>query len=159
MSGESPDHPGVHFPPPLLFVVPLGIGWQCNKWLPLALLPELWRAGQVMAGWGLIVVAGLLAGWAMVTFALRRTAIFPNRPATALVTWGPFRYSRNPMYIAMSVLYIGVSMLINTAWALFFLPGVWAALYYLVIRREERYLTSAFGAEYDAYRARVRRWV
>jgi len=85
--------------------------------------------------------------------------MIPNRPATRLVTWGPYRLSRNPMYLALSILYLGVSILVNTSWPVFFLPVALASLYLLVIRREERYLSAAFGREYELYRSTVRRWL
>jgi protein-S-isoprenylcysteine O-methyltransferase Ste14 len=75
------------------------------------------------------------------------------------VTGGPYRRTRNPMYVAMTLLYLGASLLMNGLWPLLALPVVLAALTFAVIRREERYLSSAFGAEYDAYRRRVRRWL
>ena len=152
-------HPGVHFPPPLIFLLGIGGGLLCNKWWPLPLLPPQWRAVEVVGGWASIAFWAAIAAWSMVLFARQGTAIYPNSPATKLVTWGPYRFSRNPMYVAFSVLYFGLSMMVSTAWPLLFQPIVWVLLYFFVIRREERYLASAFGAEYEAYRARVRRWL
>ena len=154
-----PPHPGVHFPPPLLFVLGLGVGWLLHRAWPLLLLPAGYRAAGLVLGWtGVLLWAGLTA-WAMATFRRARTAIFPNRPATGVVREGPYRFTRNPMYLAMVLLYVGVSLLMNSGWALLLLPLVLALLYVSVIRREERYLAAAFGAEYEAYRARVRRWL
>ena len=159
MREESPSHPGVHFPPPLLYVIALGVGLLCHKWLPLYLTPPRLRVVGVLVGWLLIASWAALSAWAMVTFSRERTPIFPNRPARTLVTWGPYRLSRNPMYLALSALYLGVSILANTIWPVLFLPAVWPLLYFLVIRREERYLATAFGDEYESYRTRVRRWL
>ena len=154
-----PPHPGVRFPPPLLFVLGLGAGWLLHRARPLLLLPADFRAVGVVLGWtGILLWAGL-TGWAMATFRRARTAIFPNRPATGVVREGPYRFTRNPMYLALVLLYVGVSLLMNSGWALLLLPLVLALLYVSVIRREERYLTAAFGAEYEAYRTRVRRWL
>lgn len=156
---ESPGHPGVHFPPPLLYTVGLGAGVLLHGWIPLHLVPSRWRVVGVLMGWLLIGFWAGLSGWAMVTFLQQRTSIFPNRPARLLVTWGPYGFSRNPMYLALSALHVGVSILLNTAWPLLFLPAVWASLYVLVIHREERYLAAAFGGQYESYCGRVRRWL
>ena len=156
---ESPRHPGVRFPPPLLFVLPLGAGILLHQWLPLHLVAAGWRVVAVLVGWLLIGISAALSGWAMITFLRRRTPIRPYRPATSLVTWGPYRFSRNPMYVSLSALYLGVSILVNTIWPVFFFPVVIASLYFLVIRREERYLSSAFGSEYSSYCDSVRRWL
>jgi protein-S-isoprenylcysteine O-methyltransferase Ste14 len=76
-----------------------------------------------------------------------------------IVATGPYRFSRNPMYVAMSAVYVGLSLLMGVVWPLVLLPIVLLSLSALVIRREERYLGDAFGEEYGAYRARVRRWL
>lgn len=155
----SPRHPGVHFPPPFLFVFPLGAGILLHQWLPLPLMAMRWKVVGVLAGWMLIGVWAGLSAWAVALFLRQRTSMIPNRPATRLVTWGPYRFSRNPMYLALSLLHVGVSILVNTMWPLFFLPVALGSLVYLVIHREERYLSATFGAEYKLYRARVRRWL
>jgi protein-S-isoprenylcysteine O-methyltransferase Ste14 len=110
---------------------------------------------------GFVVVAGgvLFAGWGILTFRRRSTAIIPFHPATTIVMTGPYRLTRNPMYIGMSVQYSGVALLLDTWWAFALLPVVVAIIDRQVIAREERYLSSAFGAEYDSYRSRVRRWI
>ena len=76
-----------------------------------------------------------------------------------MVTGGPFRYSRNPIYVSDWLVYIGVTLLIQTAWPLFFVPVVWALMRYAVIAHEEMHLEAKFGAEYRAYKSRVRRWI
>jgi protein-S-isoprenylcysteine O-methyltransferase Ste14 len=150
---------GVHFPPPFLFVGGLVVGW---------LLDRYWRALPLAAGGsatldavGLVVcVAGFaLAAWGMLTFHGADTAIIPNRPASRLVASGPYRFTRNPMYIGLTIAYVGGAALVNSLWPLVLLPLVLVLLVLLVIRREEAYLADSFGAEYDAYRARVRRWI
>jgi protein-S-isoprenylcysteine O-methyltransferase Ste14 len=76
-----------------------------------------------------------------------------------LVTSGPYRFSRNPMYVGLSALYLGLALLFNVAWPLALFPVVVMALFRLVIRREERYLAEAFGETYALYAQRVRRWL
>jgi protein-S-isoprenylcysteine O-methyltransferase Ste14 len=95
----------------------------------------------------------------MITFKRARTAIIPNRSASAIVTTGPYRFTRNPMYAGLTLAYVGGALLIGTAWTLLLLPVVIAVLYRRVIRREEAYLDAAFPDVYAAYRGRVRRWL
>lgn len=156
---EPLPHPGVRFPPPLLFVVGGLAGWALGRAWPVPLVVS--PADRLLAVVGLVlVVAGVVLGvWAVLTFRRARTAIVPSRPATGVVEAGPYRFSRNPMYVALSVAYLGVTLVLNSVWPLALLPVVLGALFVLVVRREERYLASAFGEGYAAYRRRVRRWL
>lgn len=160
LAHRAPPHPGVRFPPPALFVAGFLAGLALDRWLvPLPLLPAdaaPWLA--VAAGLAMAAALAMIA-WAMATFAVARTAIIPNRPATRLVQSGPYRLSRNPMYVALCLLYGSLAALLNVAWPVMLWPAVVAALYWFVIRREERYLAGAFGTEYADYRRRVGRWL
>ena len=95
----------------------------------------------------------------MVTFGRARTAINPHHSASQLVTHGPYRFTRNPMYTGLTIAYLGGSALVDSAWPIIALPIVLLILVKTVISREEMYLADAFGAEYRGYVARVRRWV
>jgi len=88
-----------------------------------------------------------------------RTPVDPMKPTTALVTEGPFRYSRNPIYVALTLLYVGVALLINALWILLLVVPAVLVLRYGVIAREEAYLTRKFGDAYRQYTAQVRRWL
>jgi protein-S-isoprenylcysteine O-methyltransferase Ste14 len=81
------------------------------------------------------------------------------KPTTALVTEGPFRYSRNPIYVALTLLYVGVALLINALWILLLVVPAVLVLRYGVIAREEAYLTRKFGDAYRQYTTQVRRWL
>lgn len=159
MDEPAPAHPGVRYPPPLLFVFGLGAGWLLHRAYPLPLLGADARTAGVVLGWGGVLLWAVLTVSAVSSFRRARTAIIPNRPATMLVLGGPYRFTRNPMYLALVLLYLGVGLLINSIWTLLLLPLVLLILYVTVIRREERYLAAAFGASYDVYRAQVRRWI
>jgi protein-S-isoprenylcysteine O-methyltransferase Ste14 len=87
------------------------------------------------------------------------TPIRTDRPVPRLVTDGPFRYTRNPGYLGLTMLYAGIAVLRNALWAILLLPLVLYVIQRQVIGREERYLERTFGEEYLAYKARVRRWV
>lgn len=155
---EPLSSPGVHFPPPLLFVGGFLVGWLMHRWSPV-LLPGGRGPVSNSLGWILIALGLGIMIWAVVTFRRHRTAVIPNRPAAALVSAGPYARSRNPMYVGLSVAYVGLALLTGILWAIVLLPLVLTTLVALVVSREERYLADAFGAEYAAYRARVRRWL
>lgn len=95
----------------------------------------------------------------MLRFRDASTSIVPVRPSTALVTSGPYQLTRNPMYVGMAFLYAGLALLLGVIWALALLPAVLLAVDRIAIAREESYLEAKFGAEYRAYRDRVRRWL
>jgi len=151
--------PGVLVPPPLLFVAALGLAW----WLDRRIEFEIDGAGvggfQLVLG--IVAIAGGLglAYWGIGTFALAHTPILPVKPARLLVLTGPYRFTRNPMYLGLTAAYFGASLVSNMAWALVLLPLVLGLLSWLVIEREERHLLSTFGASYEQYRQRVRRWI
>ncbi|HEV3214141.1 MAG TPA: isoprenylcysteine carboxylmethyltransferase family protein [Vicinamibacterales bacterium] len=150
------DNPGVWFPPPLWYLLAVLVGVLLNRrWpLPVAESP-------------LTIVAGIcfVAGWMALAFAsigrFRRskTTIVPIRPAEALVLSGPYRYTRNPMYVSLALLTIACGLLLETWWPIVLLVPALALVQRFVILREERYLRRRFGAEYEAYARRVRRWL
>lgn len=156
---DSPlTSPGVRFPPPLLFVAGLAAAWLLER--RVRALPFV-ADGDLLTTPGAVLVAigvGVVA-WGMVTFRAARTAIIPMHGASRLVEHGPYRFTRNPMYTGLTLAYLGIAAMMNSAWPLLALPIVLALLVRLVIRREEAYLLDAFGEEYSAYRTRVRRWL
>ena len=105
-----------------------------------------------IAGLGLIVTG-------IVEFRHANTAVVPFSPTTAIVSSGPFRFTRNPLYLGFVLIYIGVSLAANTLWPLFLLPLAIFVLSGGVIKREERYLERKFGTVYTDYKTRVRRWI
>jgi protein-S-isoprenylcysteine O-methyltransferase Ste14 len=114
---------------------------------------------ESVLGWGLLVAGVLLAVSAAYLFRRAGTTPNPTKPTSALVIWGPYRLTRNPMYVGMAVLYFGGTLLLNDPWPLAFLPFVMALVQRRVIAREEAYLERTFGDEYRSYKARVRRWI
>jgi protein-S-isoprenylcysteine O-methyltransferase Ste14 len=159
MSNPSPAGPDVPYPPPLLFVAGIAAGWLLARAFPLPLVGLTARSAAALVGWLLVAIGTGLSIWGLATFRGAGTPIRPNRPASTLVTHGPFRLSRNPMYVGLCLVYLGVMLLMNSAWIVLFLPFVIATLYLTVIRHEERYLAVTFGIAYDEYRRRVRRWL
>lgn len=153
------NSPGVHYPPPLLFAIGFGLGWLLHRFYPMPLFPGGRNAGAWLSGWALIALALMLLITALLTFLRHRTGVYPNQPATAIVRSGLYRFSRNPMYVALTMLYLGLVLLTNLLWPLLLLPLVLVVLQKAVIRREERYLQEAFGAPYEQYCREVRRWL
>lgn len=156
---EPLQNPGVRLPPPFLFVGGFLAGLGLDGLLPLPLVPGGAVALGVFVGWCLVALGLLLLAWAMFTFLGAKTAIIPTQPASGIVEAGPYRFSRNPMYVGLGLLYVGLALWLNRLWPVLLLPVVYALLWSLVVAREERYLKGAFGETYAAYRARVRRWL
>jgi protein-S-isoprenylcysteine O-methyltransferase Ste14 len=123
---------------------------------PVSALP----LGLALAG-GLLGAAVFLAlnSSAITLFRRARTNVIPFRPTTAIVTSGPYRFTRNPMYVGMAALYAGFALAFGVIWALAILPAVLLFIDRYVIAREERYLERKFGEEYRGYKQRVRRWI
>jgi protein-S-isoprenylcysteine O-methyltransferase Ste14 len=156
---KSRDHAGVFVPPPLLYVIPLLLAVMLHSRRPWAI-----SDGYPMAlslGGLFVITLGIAIGLASVfSFRKANTTILPvGRPTTAIVQRGPYRFTRNPMYVAMALGYLGLSIWLNNLWALVLLPLVVAVIDLAVIRREERYLTAKFGRPYREYCAHVRRWL
>lgn len=146
----------VKIPPPLYFLFTFLLGVWLDRHVPLR-LGELgwWRP----AAGSLAAIAGALALWAMWEFRRATTPILPFKQARVLVTGGPFQFTRNPMYVAMAVLSLGVAVWLRMIWPVVFLPlAVWLVTV-LVIRGEEARMRESFGEEFRAYTRRVRRWV
>jgi protein-S-isoprenylcysteine O-methyltransferase Ste14 len=150
------DRPGVITLPPLIYAAFLVVGIYWRDVLPLSLGPGPLRKPIGVA----LVAAGILiAFWAMGTMTRARTTFNPFRPSSAIVSSGPFRFTRNPIYLGDLLIYAGVAMYFDSALALLLLPLVIVAMHFGVIVREERYLERKFGEEYRNYRQRVRRWL
>lgn len=157
MSEHTSDTVNPRAYPPALFLGGLLLGGVLHALRPVRL--PLPRRVRVAVG-GVASVGGvLLAGSALRAMQHAHTSVSLHQPTTALVTGGPYRYSRNPIYVAMALLYTGLALLGNALYPLLLLPLVLTALYQQVIRYEERYLLHRFGQSYADYRARVRRWL
>jgi len=150
------DNPGVITHPPFIYVTGLIAGALVNLGypLPLATGQGRWIAAGLLIALGAIIVVG-----GATIFRRAGTHIETHKPSTTVVTHGLYRYSRNPIYIGLTTLYLGLAFVANTWWALILLIPVILVMRWGVIAREERYLEAKFGAAYTAYKARVRRWL
>jgi protein-S-isoprenylcysteine O-methyltransferase Ste14 len=152
----SADNPGVVARPPLLygaaFVVVLVFRW----FWPMPIF------GQAVALWPGLVLVALGVGtaiWGRRTMQATGTNINPALPTTAIVTSGPFRFSRNPLYLALTLLYLGLTLAFNTWWGIVVLVPLLIIMHRGVVLREERYLEQKFGDSYRQYRSKVRRYL
>jgi protein-S-isoprenylcysteine O-methyltransferase Ste14 len=144
--------------PPLIYAGLFLVGYAVRRAVPL----RLWGdppPGARLVAWGLVAAGVLLAASAVVLFRRAGTTPNPTRPTTALVLHGPYRFTRNPMYLGLSLCYLGAALLVNSIWPLILFPALIVLVQGWVIALEEAYLERKFAAEYRAYRARVRRWL
>lgn len=150
------DQAGVRIPPPLIYIAGFVAGLVLEAAVSIAGLPlALAVAAGALGGASWLA----LDGWSMLLFRRARTSPAPMQPTTALVSSGPYRVTRNPMYLGMAFLYAGLALAFGVIWALALLPVVLLVVDRQVIAREERYLEAKFGDEYRSYEGRVRRWL
>ncbi|HVA55471.1 MAG TPA: isoprenylcysteine carboxylmethyltransferase family protein [Gammaproteobacteria bacterium] len=153
------DSTSIRFPPPFYYLIGLAVGWGIHWLYPIKLSkPErlliIYALGII---W--ILLGSLLAGWALLTFRQAGTSPNPTRATIALALQGPYTLSRNPMYLGVAMVCVGISLLSNMLWPLLSVPVVMVIMDRIVIREEERYLEAKFGDEYRQYKKRVRRWI
>ncbi len=142
--------------PPFIYLGFLAVGLAADFALPYPLLTN-----AVQFPLGAVVI---VAGFAIVAFAFARfraagTSVHVHQPTTAIITGGAYRSSRNPIYLAMTLLIAGIAVAVDGIWILAMLAPTLVVMHYGVIAREERYLETKFGDEYLSYKATVRRWV
>ena len=146
----------VLFPPPLVYIAGFGLGLLIELVVPSPHLPAWLRIIGASAGLALLV---LLDTNAMLRFRRRGTPVNPARPAEALVTDGPYRFTRNPMYLGMACAYAGLALATGALWSLAVLPLVILVVDRAIVPREEAHLATSIGEEYERYRRTVRRWL
>lgn len=150
------DNPGVVAPPPFIYAGALAAGLLANRRLRLRFLPRplVRTLGPLLLLLGFLVV---LSGFQEVRRA--GSSVDPYKPVTAIATGGPYRLTRNPMYLGFTLMYLGISALANALLPVLLLPGILQLMRRGVIEREERYLERKFGEEYRQYKESVRRWI
>ena len=153
------DSAGIFFPPPLLYAIPFAIGIFLHETVGHDRFPANLALPARIAGFGAVAAAMVLALIAEIHFVRARTSALPFRPTTAVVTGGPYRFTRNPMYVGLALLYIGLALIVGYAWPVACLPLAILSIDGFVIPREERYLEKKFGEPYQRYRQSVRRWI
>jgi protein-S-isoprenylcysteine O-methyltransferase Ste14 len=157
MNRPEPKALRIVAPPPALYIGALLLGIALHVVLPLRIFSAPYV--PLMLGALLVALSAAFARWAFWTMRQIGTTANPRKPSEALATSGPFRFSRNPIYVAMTGLYAGASFLANTVWPLLLLVPLLPLMDWGIIRREEQYLSAKFGGVYADYKARVRRWL
>ena len=156
MGAKEPLH--LIVPAPLYHVAILVAGILVHfLWETLRFFPEPWISHA--AGWPLIVPGLLVVNWAVQTMSAAGEDPRPEKPTNTIISTGPFVFSRNPIYLSYTLVYVGIALVVNTIWPILFLPAAIIGIHYGVIIREECYLEGLFSDEYLQYRARVRRWL
>lgn len=143
-------------PPPVIYLLFLAAAWGLHQLLPVQLPSNDWTH---YLGWGLIDAGLLLMLWAGLLMLWRKTTVNPYGKPRALLEEGPFRLSRNPIYLADSIIYCGIALLFASLWTWLLLPLLILCMQRAVIVHEERLLGELFGMDYENYRKRVRRWL
>ena len=150
------DNAGVIAPAPIIYGTAIAIGLVAEFAHPIAFLPRpvgLWLGAVTIAISIPIVVSAFRA------LARSRTAFDARKPTTRIVTDGAFRFSRNPTYVSLTLLHVGVALVLGSLWVLLMVVPAVVAVHWGIVLREERYLEAKFGEEYRSYAAKVRRWV
>jgi len=151
------DNPGAAIRPPIAWALAAIAGLALDWLYPLPFLPA-----DLPAGWlgGIVFLAGLaLLIWAATTFRRAGTQIPTTQPTTTIVAEGPYRFTRNPIYIGMFLGLIGLAVAFDSLWIIVLLVPFYLVVRYGVVAREEAYLERKFGDVYLAYKARVGRWL
>ena len=165
MPGDAPNHsaggpqddsPGVITIPPVIYLAFLALGIALDLLFPVALLPN---PVQYAVGFVIIAVSFVLLPFVLGRFRAAGTNLDVRKPTTAIISDGPYRFSRNPAYLSMSLLYLGIGIAADSIWILGLLLPTLVIMHYGVIAREERYLEAKFGEEYLRYKRSVRRWI
>jgi len=142
--------------PPIAICAPLVAGWLATLLRGDPVDLGGWR---VPLGWVLVLLVAGWNGWSLWLFARRRTGLLPGQATQAMIEVGPYRLSRNPLYVGLLALYLGLALLAPTFWGLVLFPAAVLLVLRGAIRPEERFLHERFGAPYDDYKRRVRRWL
>ncbi len=156
MNSETHIGPGIRLPPPVIYLAALITGIVLNSLWVVSPLPGSWR---YILGSLLIGVSGLLITPVLRRFRRAGTTFDVRKAASVLITDGPYRFSRNPSYVSLTLLYLGVGIILNNGWILLFVVPVLLVMDLWVVRKEERHLETEFGEDYLRYKAAVRRWL
>ncbi|WP_404405335.1 methyltransferase family protein [Pelagibacterium halotolerans] len=160
MAEAERDNPGLIMPPPFFPLIALIVAIALEWLAPLPIFPAP-GIGQLQFWLGIVLIVGgiAIAIQAVTTFRAAGTNVEPYKPSTSLVTSGPYRFTRNPIYLGFLAFYTGLCLTFALEWGFLLLPFLWLALDRLVIAKEEDYLSRKFGDAYARYLTHTRRWI
>ncbi len=155
---DPKDGAAVRIPPPFVPLIALAVGVVAQRWvwpLPLSF------GGAVRYGLGALLFAAGIVLMAGAIGLFRRSGQNPApwESTPEIVSTGVYRFTRNPMYVAMGLLQAGIGLALENGWIVVLVPVVWGVIYLIAIRHEEAYLERTFGSAYTDYKAAVRRWL
>ncbi|WP_299426261.1 isoprenylcysteine carboxylmethyltransferase family protein [uncultured Shimia sp.] len=151
--------PNIAVYPPAVSVIAPVVAVALEWLVPLAVLPAAGRLLLAVPGAALLGAAGWLAMSGTRAFEKAGTNVDPKQPTLKLVRSGPYRFTRNPMYLGMVVLQLGLALTFSLDWAVLGAAVVFMLLHFGVVLPEEIYLTDLFGAEYQTFLTQTRRWL
>lgn len=152
------DHPGVYVPPPLLYVAVFFISIFIQRQFPLS-VSFFGTKTAFVAGILLVTTALTILLPALILFFQTKNTLITIKPANSLQTSGIYSISRNPMYLGLLTLYMGIGCFKGNLWTFILVPLLVLIITHFVIRNEEAYLVRTFGADYAAYQKKVKRWI
>ena len=155
---EEKNHANVKIAPPLLFIIVLAAGLLLNLACPLDIMTDPGIRARSLAIW-LFILAGIVQAPTILLMLRNKTALRPDRETTTLITTGFFKYSRNPLYLSLIMIFCGIALYNNLLWLIILVPVLFGALERAVICHEEKYLERLFDEEYIQYKKKVRRWI
>lgn len=149
--------PAMRVKPPILFLAVVVAGWTADLlWPSSVALP---RAALAASGGVLFLLGSLLAFWGWWNFRRAGTSALPWNPSTALVVSGPYRFTRNPMYVGMGLMSLGLGLALDSVWLLLLIPPALLGVWHWAISPEERYMEDRFGEDYVRFKRSTRRWL
>ena len=154
---DTADTANVFIRPPIAWALAVLVALALQWLMPLPFMPAAAPAGWV--GGAVFAIALVLAAWAIATVTRAGSNVPTNMPTTTIVDAGPYRFTRNPIYLGMIVGLIGLAIAFDSLWLLVALVPFALVIRYGVVAREEAYLERKFGDVYRRYRSRVRRWL
>lgn len=153
---NAPDHAQVLAPAPVFYVISFVAGFIINQLWPVALGSKL---PLTIIGLILILLSVPIVLFAMKSLKRANTVFDARKATSAIVKDGPYRFTRNPTYLSLTLLTVGLSLVLNSVWLLIGSAVATVVTHFFVIKPEEHYLTKKFGEDYSAYGRRVRRWL
>lgn len=152
------DSPAVMIPAPVISLILVGAAYWLGKLLPIQAIQVEGELLRLLMGWGYNLTGLVIILTSMWLFRQHKTTINPARAATVMIEAGPYRYSRNPMYVGLALIHVGITIATGNLWQVVVMPIALLLIRWHVIAREERWLLKRFGESYYTYCQRVPRW-